>query len=134
MAVQAMKEPVDPTAETRRLNQIENMMQGGGGDHPLTKRYGAGIAGLEQLIYTTPDALQLIKDATSGSGRAEPFGTPHTSGGTKKISWSPNVSALVQENMAQLEAAARAGQMATSLGPDTPNQLAAYSDIKKGAT
>jgi hypothetical protein len=84
---------------------------------------GAGIAGLEQLVYSDLSALQLIKDATSGGGRAEPFGTPHTSGGTKKISWSPRVSALVQENMSRLEAAANAGQRADpSNDPSLPSK------------
>jgi hypothetical protein len=124
MLMQAKKQPFDPTAETRRLNQYENIMQGD----------GAGIAGLEQLVYTTPDALQLIKDATSGGGRAEPFGTPHTSGGTKKISWSPNVSKKVQENMHLLEAASHAGQVASSGGPNDPAKPKKYAEVKSRAT
>jgi hypothetical protein len=124
MALQAMKDPPDPTLNTRRLNQIENMMQKGGG----------GIAALEQFLYNEPYTLDLIKAVTSGGGGAEPFGTPHTSGGTKLISWSPNVSKKVQENMHLLEAASHAGQVAGSQGMDTPLKQAAYSDVKKGAT
>ena len=122
MALQAMKDPPDPTLNTRRLNQIENIPQRG------------GIAALEEFIYNEPYTLDLIKDVTSGSGKAEPFGTPHTSGGTKLISWSPNMSALVQKNMKRLEKASHAGQVAGSQGMDTPLKQAAYSDIKRGAT
>jgi len=117
--MQAMRaaDPFDPTAETRSLNKHEDIMQGG----------GAGIAGLEQLVYNEPyKTLDLIKAVTSGGGGAEPFGTPHTSGGTKLISWSPNVSKKVQENMHLLEAARAAGQAAEPSGPDDPYKPEQY--------
>ena len=127
MQARRAADPFDPTAETRRLNQIENMMQGGGGDHPLTQRYGAGIEGLEQLVYNDPyKTLDLLKDVTSGGNRADPFGTVRQSGATTPIAWSPNVSALVQENMHLLEAARAAGQAAEPSGEDDPAKPAQY--------
>ena len=47
MAMQAMKQPFDPTGPARLSNQIENMLQPGGGELELTKKFGAGIEGLE---------------------------------------------------------------------------------------
>ena len=125
--MQAKKQPFDPTGETRRLNEIENMMQGGGGEHELTKKFGAGIEGLEQLVYNEPyKTLDLIKAVTSGGGGADPFGTVRQSGATNPIAWSPNVSALVQENMHLLEAARAAGQAAEPSGEGDPAKPAQY--------
>jgi hypothetical protein len=124
MLAEAVGDPFDPTAEARRANVYENAMQRGGG----------GIMALEQAVYQDNSLLQLIKDVTSGGDRAASFDTPHTSGGTLPISWSPNVSKKVQENMHLLEAASHAGAVASSQGRDTPFKQAAYSDIKRGAT
>ena len=105
-AMQMLKSPDDPTEDSRMMNQVENIMQGGGG----------GIPSLEQSIYQDPRLLNLIKQVTDGKSAA-PFGTKHTSGGTQLISWAPSVAKKVNDNMARLEKAASAGQGARNVGP-----------------
>lgn len=90
----------DPTAETRRLNQLENLGQDGAAARN-------DISGFEQAVFSDPSVLALLESHTTNP--QAPFGTDHTNGGTTNIGWSPAVNALIQNNLPALREAAAAG-------------------------
>jgi hypothetical protein len=115
----------DPTADTRSANQLENYFQKAinesGEDRENT------LKEIQMFIYENPIVLNTIKIASSGGQL--PFGAKHTSGGTKIIGWSPNISKFVNENMGILKEAFEWGEQKAPGAPGDPVRINPYSDL-----
>ncbi len=95
---------VDPTAEARSANELENFFQRGLKSPEAEEEE---IRKLQRIVSGNPNQLALIQKAARGGDVPPSVG--HSSGGTKVVGWQGRVPALADKHMDRLTAAARLG-------------------------